>query len=79
MGRGLRMKEHSSFIGADIESSFHEQSSTTPSAKLMGFETSKEEYLNRETMARRKLRNTFRIDMDNGLYFTLTADACSVF
>jgi hypothetical protein len=27
----------------------------------------KEEYLNRKSMARRKLRNTFRIDMDKGL------------
>jgi hypothetical protein len=35
------MKEHSSFTIANIESSFHEQNLTTPSAKLMGFETTK--------------------------------------
>jgi hypothetical protein len=31
MGRGLAMKEHRLFFGANVESSFHEQSLTTTS------------------------------------------------
>jgi hypothetical protein len=41
MERSLAMKEHSSFISANMESSFHEQPLTTPSAKLISFETTK--------------------------------------
>jgi hypothetical protein len=37
MGRGLGIKEHSSFTIANIESSFHEQSLTIPPAKQVGF------------------------------------------
>jgi hypothetical protein len=42
MGRGLAMKELSSFTGTSVESLFHEQSLTIPPAQQVGFETTKE-------------------------------------
>jgi hypothetical protein len=41
MGRGLAMKELSSFTGTNLESLFHEQRLTSPRAQQVGFETTK--------------------------------------